>query len=121
MTERPRVEWWFTSLCGVPWVVTGGAYLEECAARLVLSRWPQPSYDDPKQLATAPLHVVFQLLLISLGVVIPLVIVFAMWNWRKVVSDWRYRVRIAVFGVGVAALCILTHYDPWRVWDWFFD
>jgi hypothetical protein len=73
---------------------------------------PQPSYDDPKQLATAPLHLVLQLVLFSLDVAIPLVVVFATWNWRKVVSDWLYRVRIAVFGVGVATFWILTHYDP---------
>jgi hypothetical protein len=121
MTKGARVERWFTALCAVPWLMVGGAYLEAFAARLVLSRWPQPSHDDPKQLATAPVHLVLQLVLISLGVAIPLVVVFVMWNWRKVVSDWRYRVRIAVFGVGVAAFWILTRYDPGRIWDWFFD
>jgi len=121
MAERARVERWFSALCAVPWLLVVGAYLEAYAARLVLSRWPRPSYDDPKQLATAPFHLILQLLLLSLGVAIPIVVFLAAWNWRKVCSDWRYRVHVAVFLVGVATFWVLANYDPGRVWDWFFD
>jgi hypothetical protein len=65
-TDTERVGRWFSALCAIPWLVTVSAYAEACVARLVLSRWPRPMSDDPKQLATAPLHLVFQLLFLSL-------------------------------------------------------
>jgi len=82
------IERWFSALCAIPWLVIIGAYMEACAARLVSSRWPRPMFDDPKQLVTAPLHLVFQVLLLSLGVAIPVLIVFALWNWPKILIDW---------------------------------
>ena len=63
MADRARVERWFSAPFAVPRLLVVGAYLETCAARLVLSRWTRPSYDDPKQLATAPFHLILQLLL----------------------------------------------------------
>jgi hypothetical protein len=78
-------------------------------------------FDDPKQLATAPLHAVIQLLMVSLAVTTPLLIVWAVWNWRKVSRDYRYGARIGVFAVGLLAIWIITRYDPGRVWYWFFD
>jgi hypothetical protein len=120
-TDTRTVDRWFSALCAIPWLVTVSAYAEACVARLVLSRWPRPMSDDPKQLATAPLHLVFQLLFLSLIVVIPLMIAWVMRNWRKVIRDWRYRLRFGLFAVGVLAFWTLTHYDPGHVWDWFFD
>jgi hypothetical protein len=38
--------------------------------------------------------------LVKKDVAIPVVFVLAAWNSRKVVSDWRYRARIAVFAIG---------------------
>jgi hypothetical protein len=113
--------WWFSALSAVPWLVIVGAYLEACVARMVLSRWPRPMFDDPKQLATAPLHSAIQILLVSLFVTIPLVIFWAVWNWRKIFSDWRYRACIGAFAAGLLAFWALAHYDPGRVWYWFFD
>jgi hypothetical protein len=104
-------------MCAVPWLVVVGSYMEACVVRLVLSRWPRPMFDDPKQLATAPLHLVFQLLLLSLGAVIPFPIVFALWSWDKILKDWRYSVRIGAFAVGLLAIWFVAHYDPGRVWD----
>jgi hypothetical protein len=119
--NRAWVGRWFSALCAIPWLVTLSAYAEACAARLVLSRWPRPMSDDPKQLATAPLHLVFQVLFLSLIFAIPLMITWVMRNWRKVIRDWRYSVRLGLFVVGVLAFWTLTHYDPGHVWDWFFD
>ena len=78
-------------------------------------------FDDPKQLSTALLHLVAQVLLLSLGLAIPLVVIFAGWNWRKILNDWRYSVRIGVFAVGLAAFWVLNQYDPGDIWYWFFD
>ena len=121
MADRERITRWFSVLCAIPWLVTSGAYLELCVARLVLARWPRPMLDDPKQLATAPLHCVLVVLLLSLGGTIPLLVVLAVWNRRKVLSDWRYSLRIGVFAVGLLTFWILTHYDAGHVWEWFFD
>ena len=122
MTGRERIGWWFSALCTMPWLVIVGAYLEACVVRLVLSRWPRPMLDDPKNLATAPLHFVNQILLVSLFVSIPLLIVWAAWNWRKIIfGDWRYRVEMGVYSVGLLVVWALIRYDPGHVWYWFFD
>jgi hypothetical protein len=47
MTGRARIEWWFSALCAIPWLLLVGVYAEACVARLVLSRWPRPMFDDP--------------------------------------------------------------------------
>jgi hypothetical protein len=120
-TDTDTVDRWFSALCAIPWLVTISAYAEACVVRLVLSRWPRPMSDDPKQLSTAPLHLVFQLLFLSLIVAIPLMIAWVMRSWRKVIRDWRYRVGFGLFVAGVLAFWTLTHYDPGHVWDWFFD
>lgn len=43
--------------------------------------------DDPKHLATAPLHLAFQVLLLSLVIVVPAMVVLTAWHWRRLVSD----------------------------------
>jgi hypothetical protein len=120
MTDKQRAERWLSAICAIPWLAIVGVYMEAGAARLVLGRWPRPMLDDPK-LATAPLDLVLWALLLSLGVAVPLLIVFAVGNCRKIIGDWRYRVRIGVFAIGVLAIWTLTHYDPGRVWAWFLD
>jgi hypothetical protein len=117
MTGEARIEWWFSPLCAVSWLVIFGAYLEVIIARLSVSRWPRPMLDDPKQLATAPLHSVNQILLFSLVVTVPLLIVWAAWNWRKFsFGNWRYRAGMSAFTVGLVVVWALMQYDPGRVW-----
>jgi hypothetical protein len=117
-----RIEWWFSPLCATPWLVIFGVYLEVCIARLSLSRWPRLMLDDPKQLATAPLHSVNEILLFSLVVTVPVLIVWASWNWRKIAfGDRRYRVGMGAFTVGLVFVWALMQYDPGRVWYWFLD
>lgn len=120
-SDRQRVEWWFSALCTLPWLVFLGPYVEACAARLALSKWPRPTLDDPKQLATAPLHFVFQLLFLALNATVPLLILLVFWKWRRILSDWRYSVSVGMFAVGLLSIWFAIHYDPGRVWDWFFD
>jgi hypothetical protein len=55
MTGRARVEWWFSAPGAIRWLLIVGVYTEARVARLVLSRWPRPVFDDPKQFAPAPL------------------------------------------------------------------
>jgi hypothetical protein len=121
MADRERVEWWFSALCAMPWLVAAGPYIEACVVRLALSRWPRPSFDDPGQLATAPLHSVISVLQLSSVLAVPLLIVSVALMWRKILSNWRYAVWIGVSAVGLLALLLLVHYDPGRVWDWFLD
>jgi hypothetical protein len=106
----------------MPRLVIVGGYLEACVARLILSRWPRPMLDDVKQLATAPLHSVNQMLLVSLFGTIPLPIVWAAWNWRKIIfGDWRYPAGMRMFAVGLVFVWAFMKYDPGRVWYWFLD
>jgi predicted membrane channel-forming protein YqfA (hemolysin III family) len=79
-------------------------------------------FDDPKQFAPVPLDWAVNVLELSFVVAIPLLIGLAVWNWRKVLTDWRYSVLIGVFAAGLLAVLILsTAYDPGRVWEWFWD
>lgn len=81
--------------------------------------------DDPKQLATAPLHLIFQLLFIACLPVLPVLfiglIIWAGFRWRTVIHDPQYSLRIGIFGLGMVALWIFVNHDPGRVWDWFLD
>ena len=119
--ETKRVAWWFSALCAIPWLLIVAGYMEACVVRLVLSRWPRPCLDDPKQLSTAPFHLVVQIIFLSLGCAIPLLVAFAAWNWRKVLGDWRYSIRSGAFVVGLFAIWVLVHYDPGQIWNWLLD
>ena len=57
----------------------------------------------------------------SLLVMLLLVVVLAAWNWRKLLSDWRYSAHIAAFVTGVLLLWILITRDPGNVWHWYLD
>jgi hypothetical protein len=121
MNGRERMRWWFLALCATPWLLIVGVYLEACVARLMLSRWPRPMVDDPKQFVPAPLDWAVNVLELSFVVAIPLLVGLAVRNWRKVLTDWRYSVIIGAFGAGLLAIFILSAYDPGRVWKWFWD
>jgi len=122
MAEKAQVDRWFSALCAVPWLVVASPYLAASAFWLALSRWPRPMLDDPKQFATVPFHlafVVFQFLFLSSFLAIPLPMGLALWNHRKILSDWRSSLRFGVFAFGLLAIWLVAHYD--RVWDWFLD
>ena len=121
MTAKQWTKWLFTALCAIPWLILFGAYFEICIARLALSRWPRALTDDPNIVAIEPLHFLVMLLFLSLVVATPLVGVLAAWNWRKLLSDWRYSAHIAAFATGVLLLWVLIDRDPGNVWYWYFD
>jgi len=121
MTARQWTKWLFTALCAIPWLIIFGAYFEICVARLALSRWPRALTDDPNIAAIEPLHFLVMLLFLSLVIAIPLVVVLAAWNWRKLLSDWRYSTHIAAFATGLLVLWILINRDPGNVWYWYLD
>lgn len=109
MKNTERIKPWFSALCLVPWLAIGGVYAEACIVRVLLSRRPRPRLDDPKQLATAPHHLAFQLVLLFLVFVIPVVVVSAISNWRKLLSDWRYSAQLGVFAIGLLAIWMSSH------------
>ena len=78
-------------------------------------------FDDPKQFAPAPLDWAVNVIELLFFAAIPLLIGWAVWNWRKILTDRRYSVLIGVFAVGLLAIFILSAYDPGRVWKWFWD
>lgn len=121
MTAKQWTKWLFTALCAIPWLILFGAYSEICVARLALSRWPHALTDDPNIVAIEPLHLLVMLLFLSLVVAIPLVVVLAAWNWRKLLSDWHYAAHIAAFATGLLVLWILIDRDPGNVWYWYLD
>ena len=121
LQRSKRLERWLTMLCLTPWLLIVGAYMEAFVVRLLLSRWPRPMLDDPKNLATAPLHLVLQILSLSLIVTTPLLMIFGARNWRRMLEEKRYSLMMGVFAVGLAAFWLLNKYDPGRVWDWFLD
>jgi len=111
----------FTTLCLIPWLILFGAYFEIVLTRLALSRWPRFITDDPNIVAVEPLHLLVMLLFISLPAVIPLMVVLALWKWRKLLKDWRYSIHIGGFAVGLIVLWLLIHLDPGGFWNWYFD
>jgi hypothetical protein len=123
MTEKARVEWWFSAACAIPWLALASPYLGACVFRLTQSRWPRPMLDEPGQVWMSPFYPVFQLLFLLSFLAIPLPMFLALWNHHKVLHDRRYSSRVAVFAVGLAAVFVVfvIHYDPGSVYDWFFD
>lgn len=121
MASKQWTKWLFTALCAIPWLIILGAYFEICVARLALSRWPHTLADDPKIVAIEPVHLLVMLLFVSLVIAIPVVVVLAAWNWRRLLSEWRYSAHIVAFAIGLLALWILIDYDPGNVWYWYFD
>ena len=118
---RNRVELWFTVLCALPWLAIIAAYTEACFAWAILSHWPRPNLDDPKAIAIGSIHLVWQVLMISLipaGILLGAV---AARNWRRVVQHRPYSVRLGVFAVGLVLVQVLSRFDPGRVWVWLAD
>jgi uncharacterized membrane protein len=89
--------------------------------RLALSRWPRALTDDPASRQSNHFTFLVMLLIVSLVVAIPLVVVLATRNRRKLLSDWRYSSHIAAFAIGLLVLWILINRDPGNVWYWYFD
>ena len=103
-SDKQRIEWWFKALCALPWLVVLGPYIEACVVHPVLSKWPRPMLDDPKNLPTALLHCVFSLLFFSLSVAVPVMLLLVFSKWRRILSDRRYSVRVGMFAFGLLSI-----------------
>jgi hypothetical protein len=80
--------------------------------------------DDPKGLATivtTPLHLLLALLFLGLLLAVPASIVLAVVSWRELKRDWRYRLHLALFAVGLIVLVQFVRLDPGDIWRWFLD
>jgi hypothetical protein len=114
----------YTVLAAYPWSVIAGVYLEAGLTRLSIGRWPTPMQDDPKGLATiltTPLHLLLALLFLGLLLAVPASIVLAVVSWRELKRDWRFRLHLALFAVGLIVLVQFVRLDPGDIWRWFLD
>ena len=121
MADQGRIPKWFVAACLLPWVVLIDPYVEALVVRVVLSRWPRPILDDPKGLPTWPLHCLFQLLFVSLGVAFVTLILSVARYWPRLRTDWRYGAWTLGFCLGVATLWFASHSGPRWIWDWYLD
>jgi len=101
-------------LFGLPWFAVAGVYLEACAVRITLSRWPRPMGHDSYNAAIELFHISVWLLLVCSAITTPFVIVLAGRNGN-------YRAGLAAFVLAFAFISVLYHYDPGHIWAWFLD
>lgn len=111
---------WFRLLCALPWLAFGCVYLEALLAALTLGHWPIPSLNDPKDLQTAPLHVLSTLVLVSVypGVLVLCVVGISGWSTLRSRSSWSW---LGFFVLGHVLLVASGYVDPGRVWYWWMD
>ena len=117
---KARAEWWFGVLALLPALATTSVYAEAFLASRALHHWPIPSVEDPKHLATAPLHVISTILLLS---VLPGAIFLAavsIKNWRLLRSPSRYWVWLAIFALSFMLQLWFGHNDA-STWEWWWD
>lgn len=116
-----RVERWFALVCCFPWFVLVVFYLEAVAALASLGHWPVPSLDDPKNLPTAPLHLLSTLFVLALLPVMVLTLLAVFRSWRVDSHSRAYWRWLALSLCGFALCAVLAHLDPGRVWSWWLD
>jgi len=120
LQARARAEWWFSLLALLPALAIGCVYAEAFLASRSLGHWPTPSIEDPKNLPTAPLHVVSAILVLS---VLPGAVVFAavsVKNWRVLRKPSAYWVWVAALALSLSLYLWAGHVDP-RTWEWWWD
>ena len=120
-TETVVVETWFRNLCLVPSLVLFSVHAEALSATVALGHWPVPSVDDPKYLATAPMHLVSTALVLLLYPLSLMLVVVALKNWRVVRYQIAYSRWCAIFVLGWAGIYLSSFYDPGGVWYWWWD
>lgn len=121
MDGRLPPDFWFRLLCALPWLTLGCVYLEALLAALTLGHWPVPSLDDPKDLLTAPLHIVSTLFVLTIcpGPLVLGLVVGRDWAaFRRPSRSWRW---LGFFLLGYLFLAASMSIDPGRVWYWWAD
>ena len=115
-----RPEWWFLCLAGLPALSTILVYGEACIASLMLGHWPIPYVDDPKQLATAPLHFVSTLVLLAVLPGAIFLTAVSIKNWRTLRTSHVYWPWIGFLVVSLAFLLWISRTET-RTWSWWAD
>src|SRR3954468_22415315 len=114
---KARTEWWFGTVALVPALATASVYAEAFLASRALNHWPIPSLEDPKDLVSAPLHVVSAILLVSVLPAAVFVAAVSVKNRRLLRSPSRYWVWLSIFTLSFMLQLWLGHNDP-RTWEW---
>jgi hypothetical protein len=112
-----RIEPWFGLLCVFPALSTVFVYAEAALARAALGHWPIPNVNDPKDLATWPLHFVSAAFVLGAIPALVFLTAIAVKNWRVLRAPSRYWFWLAVF----AATCLSGDLVPTQIWQWWWD
>jgi hypothetical protein len=120
-TDKQPPKRWFLLVSAVPWLLIVTGYVEAVLASVVLGHWPRPSLDDPKQLATAPLHLIYQLLFIGLLPAFFWLIFMTISHRKALRAPSFYPFGWGIFLSGALILHFLTSADPGNVWYWLAD
>jgi len=121
MVKQARVERWFVLLCAAPLIVSISVYVEASIAALSLGHWPTPSVNDPKDLATWPLHLLVAALVLTVYPAAIFTVAVTARSWRVLRTASAYRWWFAMFIVGHIGIQLSARFDPWRVWYWWWD
>ena len=121
MARSAQVERWFKIVCLLPLVALVSVYAEAIAAARVLGHWPIPSVNDPKDLATGPLHLISSVLVLAQLPLFVFVLTVLIKSYRTLVRPSAYWFWIAVFLGGYVITHLLGRSDPGNVWYWWWD
>ena len=120
LDETSRVKWWFGLLTLLPALATASVWAEAFLASRALGHWPTPSLEDPKDLVTAPLHVVSALLVLAMLPGALFLLAVCIKNWRALSRASSHWLWLAVFATSLAVhVWVVTAYP--RTWEWWWD
>ena len=116
----PHVEWWFKAATLLPGVTAAFVHAEAWLASLALGHWPVPSLDDPKDLATWPVHSLSWGLFLAMYPAAIVVMSTLASRWRTSASVARYRWWVGAF---VASWSLFWWHNATYsgVWEWCAD
>jgi hypothetical protein len=84
-------------------------------AALFLGHWPIPSVNDPKQIATAPLHLVAQIAVLGAPASAVTLLAVCVKSWRVLRAQSAYWWWLCLFLVSIATWS-LDYRDTWTWW-----
>jgi len=117
----PPIDKWFLVVSSIPWLLIIAAYVEALAAWYFLGHWPRPMLDDPKNIATKPLHLIYVLLLLGFVPAFFLLVLLTVSNCKAIRARSLYSVGWVIFVLGAIALFFVVRADPGNVWEWLAD
>jgi hypothetical protein len=114
-----RHPWWPGLVALAPAFFVAVVYLEAFLASRALGHWPIPSLEDPKGLATAPLHLVSSALFLALVPAAAALLVFVGVKWREVFTG-RVLLSVAIAVASWSLLLSVSDRDE-VTWAWWAD